>query len=679
MKLIIIIGLFLLLFSGNVIAEDNYIINGNTVYIDDSTVYLSATPHTLSSSGWVYFNLISKIYTGNIDACWGFNTTVSKPTKAEVYDPYWVNTTTNHEKTFFNSTFIIYTENDLDYGNSYNINYKYTVTEPIVNDNETTYIISNVSFDFFRKNCDDYTIYWHTRHDNYYLWKDFSSSFNSINHDYKGFNKWYYIKDIPIVKDKGYTVKVWMDVPINLESQKGKYYFAIKPSNETIHQSIVNGHFYNLDPWWNSTWTKRKEIILTGGTSGAQTDYQILLNISWVEGMQSDFDDLRFCNDSHKIDSWLESKVDSSYALVWIEFPTTPANMVEQTYYMYYGKVVANYWDGAATFEFFEDFESVGDWSYLSNYGASSYSFTASGGIGDMMVSAANSNHLVRYARTQSIPLTNRHMRIRFKGDTNTLVYVTNAAGTAFWRSAWVFYSPAAYTTYDEAWVDVNPSPISEIRIDTRGVVSGTQHNYFDFLLFRKYAANPPTYAFGAEESELTVESIHYNATSPYNHTIESDGAITVNRSITIADNINWTASAVSDDCYMVVTEYNLSNTTIANFTLYNASLDWLKVTNLTMGVMYRLTNNTIYESHTADINGEINFINNINCGDYQIMLSPADNKFYQTIKIIKNFPSTISNILTSFLSYLPLFIGILISGFLIIVCVGVFNKFKRW
>ena len=49
------------------------------------------------------------------------------------------------------------------------------------------------------------------------------------------------------------------------------------------------------------------------------------------------------------------------------------------------------------------------------------------------------------------------------------------------------------------------------------------------------------------------------------------------------------------------------------------------------------------------------------------------------TIDVLKGFPSTISNILASFLSFLPLFIGILISGFLILVCVGVFSKLKQW
>ena len=55
------------------------------------------------------------------------------------------------------------------------------------------------------------------------------------------------------------------------------------------------------------------------------------------------------------------------------------------------------------------------------------------------------------------------------------------------------------------------------------------------------------------------------------------------------------------------------------------------------------------------------------------------DSWFKTTIPIITGFPAAIGGILTSFLSFLPLFIGILVSGFLILVCVGVFGKLKRW
>ncbi|MEA3281673.1 MAG: DUF2341 domain-containing protein [Euryarchaeota archaeon] len=112
-----------------------------------------------------------------------------------------------------------------------------------------------------------------------------------------------------------------------------------------------------------SGWSKYKKIILTGGSSGAQTNYQLKLTVAYDSDMQADFDDLRFTQSDGTtlLDAWLESKTDSDTADVWVVFPTTPANGVEQTYYMYYGNPGASsYWDGAATFEFHDDFEDEG-------------------------------------------------------------------------------------------------------------------------------------------------------------------------------------------------------------------------------------------------------------------------------------------------------------------------------
>lgn len=57
----------------------------------------------------------------------------------------------------------------------------------------------------------------------------------------------------------------------------------------------------------------------------------------------------------------------------------------------------------------------------------------------------------------------------------------------------------------------------------------------------------------------------------------------------------------------------------------------------------------------------------------------PADNRFYKTIEILEGFPTVLTNTLSTFLSYLPIFIGILIGGSLILLTVGIFSKFKRW
>lgn len=109
-------------------------------------------------------------------------------------------------------------------------------------------------------------------------------------------------------------------------------------------------------------YTRRTKILVTGAGSGAQTDYQIKLAALWAAAMQVDFDDVRFTKADMQtlIDAWLESKVDSTSANIWVEFLTTPADGVTKTEaYMYYGLVgAANYWNGNETFIMFDDFSA---------------------------------------------------------------------------------------------------------------------------------------------------------------------------------------------------------------------------------------------------------------------------------------------------------------------------------
>lgn len=123
---------------------------------------------------------------------------------------------------------------------------------------------------------------------------------------------------------------------------------------------------------WLADYTKRKELVLTGGASGAQTDFQLKLAVSYAAAAQSDFDDVRFtqADGTTLIDAWIESKVDDTSAVVWAEFPTTPANTVEQTYYMYYGNSGASSdWDIVDTFAFGDDGETRSDGQELKAIG----------------------------------------------------------------------------------------------------------------------------------------------------------------------------------------------------------------------------------------------------------------------------------------------------------------------
>jgi len=113
--------------------------------------------------------------------------------------------------------------------------------------------------------------------------------------------------------------------------------------------------------WYNTSWTRRKPITITGSTAGAQTNYQLKITIPYTTGMQADFDDIRFTSSDGTtlIDHWLESKTDSSTADFWVEIPSIPASPDTTTVYLYYGNSnVSSTSDGTATFTFFDDFSS---------------------------------------------------------------------------------------------------------------------------------------------------------------------------------------------------------------------------------------------------------------------------------------------------------------------------------
>lgn len=400
-------------------------------------------------------------------------------------------------------------------------------------------------------------------------------------------------------------------------------------------------------PYWDTSWSTRKEIIITGNTSGAQTDFQILLNITHETGMQADFDDLRFCNNTHEIDSWLESKVDSVYALVWVEFPTTPANGVNQTYYGYCGNAgVSDIWNGNNTFEFFDNFtgsnlNTVDKWDIIAG------TPTVNNGL-----------YLDDGEKIDTKTWTGNTIALRYKatypGETGSLVFSigslydnVNQECSFLTYYSWDVRSLTAagnevttITAYNgEHIFEIKKTAGTEVKYYVDGVLEDTDTTYVpnaalpilflktgendllvSWVFAHKHVANPPTTSFGATQSY--AGSIHYNTSSPYNHTIESSGAIIANHTIIAADDINWTAAAVTDDCQLVVTEYNLTDRVIANFTLYNASLDWINVTNLSPSAQYNLqfTSGAAVEHQNADANGTINFTTNLAPNDYQIL-----------------------------------------------------------
>ena len=307
---------------------------------------------------------------------------------------------------------------------------------------------------------------------------------------------------------------------------------------------------------WLSGWLYRKPLVLTGGASGAQSDFQLAIAIAHVTGkMQADFDDIRFteADGITLVDAWLEAKVDDTSADTWAEFPTTPANTVEATYYMYYGKADAvSDWDIRATMLDGDDFLGA---SLDTNIWWRQYcdavvsggiltldNFTGVGGryvggilgkilIGPSVVTEVRINNVYSLDRAGTFGLGTHYDYT--DGDENGIWHfaanneqganVDNGSlsltGTANPFSYNTYYK---YTTihtgstvhYYRDDVEITGSPLATNMPDTAmymkivGDASYSPTLIVDWIFSRKYAANPPTYEFGAEESAPSGSAI---------------------------------------------------------------------------------------------------------------------------------------------------------------------------
>ncbi len=129
-------------------------------------------------------------------------------------------------------------------------------------------------------------------------------------------------------------------------------------------------------------YAKRQPITIN--SASALTDYQVKLTITYDSDMQPDFDDLRFtsADGTTELSYWLESKTDSTTAIVWVKVPSLSSG--DNTLYMYYANASAiTASNGNNTFIFFDDFlgseididkwsftrESLGNGNYTVNSG----------------------------------------------------------------------------------------------------------------------------------------------------------------------------------------------------------------------------------------------------------------------------------------------------------------------
>lgn len=290
-------------------------------------------------------------------------------------------------------------------------------------------------------------------------------------------------------------------------------------------------------------YTRRTKILVTGAGSGAQTDFQIKLAAIWAAAMQADFDDVRFTKADMQtlIDAWLESKVDSTSADIWVEFLTTPADGVEKIgAYMYFGNATAaSDWDIAATFVFGDDFTGdlskwtteAGSWSisggklYCNAVGAqalirtASYNsfannileydwyfinWTADGREGALIRYQDISNYYAAWLMRGTV-LTGGNKAVAIEDRVAGSWGSVNYTAQDFTTGTWYDLKSQADGNNLKAFFD-GTEKVSTTRSDFASGAIGFRTWYSDIYVdnvrVRKYASGPPTYEFGSEEHQ---------------------------------------------------------------------------------------------------------------------------------------------------------------------------------
>ncbi len=98
--------------------------------------------------------------------------------------------------------------------------------------------------------------------------------------------------------------------------------------------------------------------------------------VSLESHSKTDFGDVRVTKSDGltELDYWIEDKIDSECASIWIEFDEFPASGGTKDIYLYYGNAGASTTgNGANTFTFFDDFANLDNWD-LSDPGSASVS-----------------------------------------------------------------------------------------------------------------------------------------------------------------------------------------------------------------------------------------------------------------------------------------------------------------
>jgi len=143
------------------------------------------------------------------------------------------------------------------------------------------------------------------------------------------------------------------------------------------HTSELFVGTFGISDWWNTGWNYRKPVTITDTSGSDLADYPVLVEFdsaSLISAgvMKNDCADLRFADVSgtQELSYWVEPGCNTANTKVWVKVPSIPASGSVDIH-MYYGNLGVNSAsDSDATFEFFDDFETM-NWSKWSQFDGS--------------------------------------------------------------------------------------------------------------------------------------------------------------------------------------------------------------------------------------------------------------------------------------------------------------------
>lgn len=322
--------------------SENWTIEGDTVYVDDSNVYIGVTPHTIQGSGYVNLEILSKHFSGEIDVCFGFDVPTVSPKSLELYNPHPV----LHSKDL--SPYWNNPEFDIQYTSNYvEVYYNYTLydVDTVTVTGWEWLLIYEHSYEY----NEGTTIFWHETEDYINLAKklDFTKSL----WDYGGMNTWFFTT-ANVNEGVTYQLRLLLDVLPVLNGDTLKYWVAFKPHEESLSEARDNGHFYCLDPWLDPAWDYRTLLTIESDlVDEPLTDFPVLIHLSNdTSGISNDdvsfiFDevgaeDLKIAFTSSDGETELYAEIEYwdatlEIADIWVKVPSI-SNETDTDIYMYY-------------------------------------------------------------------------------------------------------------------------------------------------------------------------------------------------------------------------------------------------------------------------------------------------------------------------------------------------------